>query len=145
MLVIQPGCWNSRDEKLRTVGTRASACKPTTRTRDTCEVHNATYATFMEPQKACSAETHPAFAIETVNGRSWRRSRWNSSSKLPPAQRINVSREHLTATHERPANERRRVSGRYAPQILSPPVPSPKGSPVCTMKPLITRWNMTLS
>jgi len=35
-------------------------------------------------------------------------------------------------------------SSNSRPQILSPPVPSPNGSPVCIMNFLITRWNMML-
>jgi hypothetical protein len=35
-------------------------------------------------------------------------------------------------------------SSNSRPQMDSPPVPSPLGSPVCTMKPLITRWNSSL-
>ena len=33
-----------------------------------------------------NAVAYPEFAIETVKGRSCRRSRWNSSSKLPPVE-----------------------------------------------------------
>lgn len=53
----------------------------------------------------------PAFAMESVYGRSWRNDGWNSSLKSPP-------------------------------QMDSPPVPVPVGSPVCTINPLITRWNI---
>mmetsp|Transcript_9058 Transcript_9058/g.29940 ORF Transcript_9058/g.29940 Transcript_9058/m.29940 type:complete len:377 (-) Transcript_9058:1508-2638(-) len=56
----------------------------------------------------------PAFAIETVKGRSCRSERWNSSSNS-------------------------------CPQIEVPPVPSPSGSPVWHMKPLMTLWKRTPS
>lgn len=35
-------------------------------------------------------------------------------------------------------------SSNSRPQMDSPPVPSPLGSPVCSMKPLMTRWNSSL-
>ena len=56
----------------------------------------------------------PAFAMETVYGRSCRKSREISSANSPP-------------------------------QIDVPPVPSPSGSPVCSMNPLMTRWKIRLS
>lgn len=36
-------------------------------------------------------------------------------------------------------------SSNSLPQIDCPPVPSPKGSPVCIMKPLMTLWKIRLS
>ena len=157
VLVVQPGRGYSRDEELGAVGARPAvrhrhcegavvsvcACVKQEDVRSKCadSSNNIIYSCIVLEYTYIYTYIHLTYKLIVE---------YNNHIKTPL---VSVKTVYFHSIIECkisafPPNTHRRFlwnsSSNSRPQMDSPPVPSPLGSPVCSMKPLMTRWNSSL-